>query len=775
MSTSDLQAWFYVDLTLINISSGATTTIKLCNRPILDDTSRTFWPLLKAITGLGVQSAGPLPSVVTGQLVIDNSENSYAWERKFSDLLQNWTPVDQAVKIYTADTSLEDLDVSADFVKVWEARARGFRLSVEAQEVSIEIETDLIPRHTVTKRITSEDFTDAPSRSIGSHLSFALGSSVETKAYLVDAEGATSPDFAYATTLGSQFVTGGVNTFKLKNGDGDYIDVVSAASTSTQLFGQDTGDGTPASAASGSNPTAASDIFCTDLPAITTNNYAITQGYLYFYDSVSSPQGFFNFYLIEGDSTDGLPNRIIASGRVDKADQSFNNDNSQDKIEFTFENIVPLNVGTTYYFGWSQQSENSTLDHECVEDQFATQNLWRSENGRSWSEHYLGTFEFFWGLYGLVMTDDTSPTSAQINSEGLGHNYFTVTQKSAPSGLTNPDASALDWVVNIDGTLDDSSGNISGSASSVLDATHHILDLLTYTWNGSAWVSGVYSANKYSATHTEAFTSGNLFYRAVAGRSAGRAFASDILRSVCYESGSKVAIFDDTNLALGLYAWGDTLSSSAEFTEAEAQIISATEFGVESVVNAIDIVYDLRLANLELEERANEGDLRQYAGSLKLNSSTGGKATALSSQSTTNFGSRFLDNIRFNWLNDSTSATSIGYYFMINYDRPQRFVTLEVHYFGVDEGGVSYNSLDLFDVIEISHPDLPAYYGTSFDSRLPHYDGDPVDPYNGGYNRRAQRYKAQIEGKEILLNENEQPKLRFRARLLLNPNDPTAN
>lgn len=101
------------------------------------------------------------------------------------------------------------------------------------------------------------------------------------------------------------------------------------------------------------------------------------------------------------------------------------------------------------------------------------------------------------------------------------------------------------------------------------------------------------------------------------------------------------------------------------------------------------------------------------------------------------------------------------------YALPHTFVTIELPFF-------DYTSLDMMDVITVTHPDLPAYFGTTSNAKLPTYNNTETPISQGHYWKRAQSYRMQIEAKEMAFNIDGYPTLRLTCRVLDNyPKDPT--
>ena len=131
------------------------------------------------------------------------------------------------------------------------------------------------------------------------------------------------------------------------------------------------------------------------------------------------------------------------------------------------------------------------------------------------------------------------------------------------------------------------------------------------------------------------------------------------------------------------------------------------------------------------------------------------------------YGRRELNDRVFDLINDDDSASAVGKYLLSIFRDPQWYVTFRVPFF-------KYNSLDLFDVVELIDPEMPAHFGTSSAAKPWTYGGSDMDINLAHYWKRAKRYRVQLEGKEVLWSIGQFPTLKLTARILPNNGiDPT--
>jgi len=99
MSAPSLVPLIVVAMALKDISDGSTSKIvNISNMPIPDNSE--ILPILKGIGSLGVTLDTYLPAPSRSTIRIDNTPGSYGFERRFSDILERYTIIDQNVIVY---------------------------------------------------------------------------------------------------------------------------------------------------------------------------------------------------------------------------------------------------------------------------------------------------------------------------------------------------------------------------------------------------------------------------------------------------------------------------------------------------------------------------------------------------------------------------------------------------------------------------------------------------------------------------------------------------
>lgn len=428
---------------------------------------------------------------------------------------------------------------------------------------------------------------------------------------------------------------------------------------------------------------------------------------------------------------------------------------SSGTLSFDVDNVTATPLGTSVY------PYTSTVDSATC--WFLAKDA-GSQGERVWFSN--SSPQPYFALYGVAVTDTTTPSTSELDQHGLGHSYVTLSQKSAPSNFTAPDLGDLNLVFSVFGLTDDSGGTITGASNTLLTKVHHCVELLTLEHSGS----GVFASSSdwdfltFSSTHTFA-SSGNLV-RNLQGRTEGRATFESFLADICSQHQSKIVMTSAGKFAL--YMWGEKQSSKDVLTDDDINLQAVDMLGTSTVINSVEFYYDKGIVNAEIVNAVSQGGAyRDYRRSLFWDGDTNAESGELVGINDQIYGLRELAKDTFDLVTDDGAAETVAKYYLGVFRAPHVYATLQVPL----EKAATY---ELMDVVEILSPELMTYFGTSANALLPHYDSDPVDLLRGHHWKRGKRYRAQIEGKEISYQKGEFPLVTLRVRLLTNfPQDPT--
>lgn len=783
--SAPLQDTIYAALTFkLKVSPYTTLTVYVGNRHAHKDSlysgasHEDIFPILRSISGIGLRMGLYVPDRITGSIVLDNSPDSFGYERKISDLLERYTCIEQTIQIYTGRSAINGA-VSGDFALEFEGVIKRLGYDASNDTLRLDIEGKQLPKDVIARLLNSNEspFVDTPDYSSGKYLPLVFGESVQVKPIVFDDISELSISLGYATTLADTFTVEGIQTYYCKDHKGTYQEVDSAPPGNTPFHEYVPSSYTTShwrSLGHGQLINLAADERCICVQVEIKFSGDNVPGGVY--------SGGFRVELLDSDP-EGKPGTVLASGVINKADYD-----TEMKGTGEFWAVVQLDRAAVLSGGdfWiaTYQTSSST---DTVFLQFGSLSVMQAatiadllvtDDGsptKIWSVTSTSATNslFHFRLIGVAFVDTPAPVSDYWNSLGYGAAYLNIQQTTAPAGYSETDLRKLDFVLAINGIIDDGSGTITGSASGLIAYPHHIARLLlNFSWNGSTWTEGSnFETSTFSSTHTIASATGQ-YWRAVGGRTDSKILTDELIADICRNTGFRLT--QRLNGKWALYGWGTQVTSTTVLHDDNSEITDVSIQGTENLVNHVQLLYDRVLANVETLNFFASGKVSNYAGGLDWNYNSNGWTQAFLTDSHNLYGNRELRDSEFRWLNDysgsaSSAAETIARFFMAHYGYPPVYVELECDYF-------AFRTLQLLDVVTILHTDLPAHFGTSPNANLPYSttSADVADLLQGHKWRRAKPYRAQIESRLLDWNNDGFPKLRLRCRLLLNyPYDPT--
>lgn len=188
MGSSQNQFWFIAEITLKLIEDGTTTTINVISRPNLKtatavaDVDSKYYPLLLSVSSLtyGIGQDG-LPSASSGGIELLDTPNSLGENRRFSDLLERYTIVNQSIKIkYVTSAAIgayKDFPDISSLTTAWEGRIASFQksFSEDSESLSLDIIGDYFESSYCCLKLDPLMFPNIPAKSIGKVLPMIFG------------------------------------------------------------------------------------------------------------------------------------------------------------------------------------------------------------------------------------------------------------------------------------------------------------------------------------------------------------------------------------------------------------------------------------------------------------------------------------------------------------------------------------------------------------------------------------------------------------------------
>ena len=737
--------------------------------------ANTQRPILKEISGLGSALRDHIIEPTRATLVLDNTPGTLGSKRRFIDLFDGYTCIDQNVDIQYAEIVANSEDPTGDFTTIWKSKVSRVSTRSRGGEIALEVESNAIERGIITAQLSADSSQSVNNRSAGKAIPIVFGEQVQVRP-IFRGEG----DFAlwaYATTLSNQFGVGGVNEYKVRDHTGQYSGVNSVSSMTTGVLGR--------SSTTANTLTPVIEYAWRLEYNNSSDNHIITHIQVTLKGNNSGSGtvgGVVTLRVYRQNRNNFTPGDTpIAEGAILKSDHS-----ASYLANLEFDVIVPLDRPVictgdeNIYFslagdnetGASQTliptydsgSSNDGVFHRGdVSSTTDGQNTWRNPGS-------LTSRSAKFTCYGVLLSDDPSPSGGFASLDGgFGVANFLAEHRGFDDGdspLTS--LAKLDFLLDVNGFKDDGSGTITGSANSIVKNPKHAAKLLSYEYNGSSWVAGKLDLTHFSGTHTT-FDSGEFGFREIKGQSRGRLSRRQLLGQIARDCGFYLSQVNATTEDLALWAWGTQVDASIRIDDKDFEFLRFEVQGTNTVVNHAQGTYKHNFEGDEFLDATTQNLIpRGYESqSLLSGNDSSGIGKHISEESYDTFGERPLKNNVFDWLSDDTSVESRLKMVLAQSDVPARFVVGRVPY-------QRYQDLTPLGVVELSTVTLPSFQGTDSNAKLPNYLGTPCEAATAGEHfRRSNTFKCFITRYDLIVNLNEPPTIEFTARLLIHKHDPT--
>lgn len=727
-------------------------------------------PILLAVSDIGYTMNNYLPNPTSITLTLDNQRGSLGFNRRFSDLLAHRSFVDQDIALYVYRLSLD--------VTSTEGQPRDTLFSGKIREIAVQ-ESDGVSRVLIycnsfplsNRRFAFEldrNIITIPSESVGKYVPIVFGSSVEVAPIRTGSDGDSDVTYVWGSTLWTQFVNDGIQTYYARGRDGKNYRVTNAASITTDLLSH-TGATTSTLTASEANEYACK-INYTDL----SDNYIVTKIYMTFTGSVGNAgivAGTTHFAIYDRKPSRNRPRAApIAQGSFDN---STYNTEWQTAADFTADAMLDEPVflhGTKGYFISFSFRDLGTMVAKVP--MFTT----TSDLGMKWR-----TTQHAWGLLisftsrapkfkfrGLNLSGaNTTPANAAYY-DGLGYSTFIVLSPAASTGQEKPDTTKIEWLLEVNGIEDDGGGTLTGSAGTVLEQPNHIIKLLDYQWDGfgtSTWsATNKLDTTFFNATFATSYGSAAPYQRKIGGTSRGQGILSDLLTAICRNSASRLA--PNTLGSLSLWAYGYRASAAFDIPQEHIRAIGVKVRAADTVINRVRFQYNrdyIVLATRFVSQNGTVVNFRSEMSSLSVDTiNLGTSATTfakLSTDSQSLFGLRYLFDDKYEMISDSTTANNVAHFLLSRHQYPEMVATFEVPL-------EPYRTIKNLDIIKFRSAEFPGKFGTSPVARDVTLGGTVIDPKLGEELIKAKTYRAQVEGVTIQNLTGRAPSIRIEARII---------
>lgn len=798
----------------LNVRELITRTYNFVNKSLRDATTpsdrETYIPILESIGEVTLSAGDVLPSTSLSSISIDDSRGSFGPNRRFSDILERFTLVDQVVNIYLGESSGET-DAPSTWTKIGSGRVASWSkaLSGDKPTLSINIEPFKISDRSMNLEVSRDisGMENAPQASLGKALPIVfnkvnsgLSSPIDRYPQVlptrISADGAETAKYALTTQMYQVTKAKVQPNYYAKKAWADGSNIWGAIS-----FTRSAPDyRTPTVGSYYSLNTYAGKAH--RLPEITATNeetgfvvtgielYAKGQGV-----AARVSQAYLSASLLLVDKVTYNVVQELGKGTVSLANyDALNNAGGDFSINVSFDRpaVIELTSAREYDFYLAWNATNVGLTNELVlhkhnttvptmiKANSGTEDAWKIATSEEITAHKL-----------RIVTATSAEHESTYTKDGLTYSSLTLSQQTPDSGQANCDLDSLEVVGLVEGFCNYS------DASRIYDPPT-ILKILSYEWDGEVWndVSAVDTTTLQSTHYDQVFASGSANHRAryLSGIIEDKSTYNQVILEIARGSASKVGIFSDGKLFI--HPWG--VETGAVYTIPQADIIplSWENRTDDSIVNRTQITFERYYATNISQEGAKEG----YKYSIDFSSDDYLAVQQITEQSRSLFGARNITENSFNVFGFSDTNPAVGLpgyltggstasqpssggaiiysvdfladYYISRFALPFVYCSFVVPYH-------RYKDIKMFDVISFHHSEFPAFYGTDPEARPGVVNnGSTVTAVpNANYGEelvRAQTYRGLVEAVSYVMAMEHAPAIRLTVQVLLNTEyDPT--
>lgn len=771
MTAANFNYFIKADITLASYASGSktTTTVSVVNKPLKDSAVvGTHWPVLESVGDIVYQAGEFLPSVSAGAIQITNTIGSFGSNRKFSDLLERYTIIDQDVVISIAEVP-NDADTVSSWTQIGILKMFDWSHAANGGSVSINTSAYRIEEKTVTLEVSRSVFgmENAPESSLGRVVPLVLGQSGYVTPIRITADGGTSANYAIQSGLYNHLDFAGIVSFYTPDWDDNWQAVEFDSGTSNPDYsgaisgGQYTLNTYPGRAFKLSVP----------IPEIITGVQLRGKGN-------GAPGRFSGARLtvsilrVDPVNFTVLEEMAVGKASLDVYDGDNNAGLANFPINISLDKPVFLSTlgGTyTFYLAWSvtgyggAQELSLNYHSTLLVDELRKATGDANNSYLEWSYAGSGRVPLYklHKVSGFVTTQPASVPTA----EGFIYRRLSLFQSSADPGQANPPLDSLQIIARTEGV------RIFGSGASATTATQTIASRFAYRWNGAAWSDGNYwdistflsrDLALYGAEHTP--PSDPVRGRTLKAIYDAKTNFTEMLVDICRGTASRVGILPSGRLFM--YPWGAMGTVASAIPACDILPLDWQQRDSSTVINKAVITSGRN--PLYAIDTGSEKIPVGYENSTTYSYATSPYFAALTRESRVMFGEKELSD---GLLNAYGVDSVVAEYYLTRFGKPLVYASFVVPWH-------RYKTLRMFDVINFQHPEFPAFYGTDPEPPLPSVNTgfaiERVDPANGSEFVRAQTYRGLIEGISYVLAMEHAPAIKLTVLVLLNqPWDPT--
>lgn len=834
MTTPSFNYFYRVAITVANYQLGdlkpgaaavrdvVTKTYNFVNKRVRDASTsserETYIPILKSIGEMTLSAGDILPSSSFSSIALDDSRGSFGRDRRFSDLLERSTIINQPLSFYIGEAPL-----GSDAPPTWQLIGGGVvaswskALSGDSAEITIQIQPYKISEKVMNIEISRDisGMSNAPDGSIGKTLPITFcrtnynprtsDQAQEVIPTRISADGSSSATYALTTQM-YQKTKAIVSPyiFVKKNWPEatfewlglyfpppvipDYRTPVTGTYYSLNSFGS------------------AYASVAYRIPEITkTSNsegFIVTAIELSARGQSSSSSrvstAYLSVFIMLVDKVTYSVVGELGRGKAALATYDANNNvlNSTFSVKISLDRPVMVDLTSTREYDFYIGFEATDV---AAGDMVLYTNATGAPHRRLVKDRTTGAGDSFtdWRIVpdtSRIIAHKLHYASATFTAhenlytpDGFSYSSMSLTQTTADSGQTNPELDSLQIVTHVEGFADYTTGN------RIYDPPT-ILNILSYQWDGEKWEDkNVFDTTTLQASHyTPLFTSGSSSHRArvLGGLIDSKSNYAQVLTEIARGTASKIGIF--SNGKLFIHPWGIESSEAYIIPQEDIIPLSWETRDDSTIVNRSQISFEKSFVN------SDQGDTA-FSYSVDFSSANYPAVRAITERSRSIYGVKNVLDNSFSVFGFSTSSgvglpgyltgggtnstpggTSFIYYsvdfladyYISRFALPFVYCSFVVPYH-------RYKDIKMFDVISFHHSEFPAFYGTDPNARPGVVNNGTTitsvpTANNGEEFVRAKTYRGLVEAVSYVMAMEHAPAIRLTVQVLINSEfDPT--
>lgn len=799
----------------LNVRELETRTYKFVNKELRDAITpadrETMFPILDSIGEITLAAGEILPTASLSQISIDNSRGSFGPDRKFSDLLQRYSPINQEVTFYIGSSD-NNVDAPTSWTQIGVGKISSWSVALNADRQSLNFQiapfkiSDKVMNLEVSRDVHGME--SAPDSSLGKALPIVFNKPDITSTDLdtypqviptrITADGSENAKYAVATQMYHVTKSSSPNKFYVEKGWDDtgstwaQIDkTVTAPDYYSSLAGTYYSLNTWASIA-WKIPNLSSSAML--LGGVELK--ALGQG-----SAARNSTGYLSVYILRVDKITKAVVEEMTRGRIALA--TYNTQNNVPGTTFivkvSFDQPIVIEPGIhadyDFYIGFEGTgiTAGDMVLYKYAPASPTTYSVLRKNTsaaaGDSYTEWGITTDSNFLAHKFRFITATFEPHVEYFTKDGFTYSRFSLSQSAPDTAQVNPALDSLRLVIPCEGFY-------SYAGTAIYDPPT-VISLLSYEWDGEVWNdANAIDTTTLNSSHYEKLFAANGSHRAryLSGVIETKSTYQNVLLEIAKGTASKIGIQEDGQLFM--YPWGVTVEPAFHIPQADIIPLSWDNRDDSTIINRTVITAGKVYA---VNQSQDSGD--GYAISIDYSSGDYRAVSAMTEESFSFYGVKNIVENKFNVYGFSDVGANVGVpgyltgeatpsqpseagvitysvdfladYYMSRFALPSVYVSFVVPYH-------RYSSIKMFDVITFAHSDFPCFYGADPSPRagVVETSGGTVafvpNANNGEELVRAQTYRGLVEAVSTVLAMEHAPAIRLTVQVLFNrAYDPT--